>query len=161
MRWRLKSPASSLFAQPFIQTQIKESIKAPRHWPLCGEFTGDRWIPRPKASNAENVSISWRHHVISMKETITTHYSNVTWASRCLKSPANLLFVQQMVQAYTKTSSDLLVIGVGNPPVTDGFPSQRASTAENVSMPWRCHSTVLKDNLWQCTAVITMITTVA
>ena len=22
------------------------SIKAPRQWPLCGEFTGDRWIPR-------------------------------------------------------------------------------------------------------------------
>ena len=34
-----------LFTQPFIQTQIKENIKAPRHWPLCGEFTGDRWIP--------------------------------------------------------------------------------------------------------------------
>ena len=32
--------------QPFIQTQIKENIKDPRHWPLCGEFTGDRWIPR-------------------------------------------------------------------------------------------------------------------
>ena len=29
-----------------IQTQIKENIKAPRHWPLFGEFTGDRWIPR-------------------------------------------------------------------------------------------------------------------
>ena len=29
-----------------IQMQIKENIKAPRHWPLCGEFTGDRWIPR-------------------------------------------------------------------------------------------------------------------
>ena len=27
---------------PFIQTQMKENIKAPRHWPLCGEFTGDR-----------------------------------------------------------------------------------------------------------------------
>ena len=24
--------------KPFIQTQIKENIKAPRHWPLCGEF---------------------------------------------------------------------------------------------------------------------------
>ena len=24
----------------------KKNIKAPRHWPLCGEFTGDRWIPR-------------------------------------------------------------------------------------------------------------------
>ena len=23
-----------------LQTQIKENIKAPRHWPLCGEFTG-------------------------------------------------------------------------------------------------------------------------
>ena len=32
----------------FIQVQIKENIKAPRHCPLCGEFTGDRWIPRTK-----------------------------------------------------------------------------------------------------------------
>ena len=24
------------------------NIKAPHHWPLCGEFTGDRWIPRTK-----------------------------------------------------------------------------------------------------------------
>ena len=24
----------------------KKNIKAPRHWPLCGEFTGDQWIPR-------------------------------------------------------------------------------------------------------------------
>ena len=35
VRWRLKSPASPLFTQGFIQSQIKESIKAPRHWPLC------------------------------------------------------------------------------------------------------------------------------
>ena len=55
--WRLKSPAPRLFIQPFIQAQIKENIKATRHWPLCGDFTGDRWIPRTKASNAENVSI--------------------------------------------------------------------------------------------------------
>ena len=27
---------------------IKENIKAPRHWPLWGEFTGDRLIPRTK-----------------------------------------------------------------------------------------------------------------
>ena len=27
---------------------MKEIIKAPRHWPLWGEFTGDRWIPRTK-----------------------------------------------------------------------------------------------------------------
>ena len=47
-RWRLKSPASRLFTQAIIQAQIKENIKAPRHWPLWGEFTGDRWIPRTK-----------------------------------------------------------------------------------------------------------------
>ena len=35
-----------LFTQAFIHTQIKENDKAPRRWPLCGEFTGDRWIPR-------------------------------------------------------------------------------------------------------------------
>ena len=28
--------------------QIKENIKSPRHWPLCGAFTGDRWIPHTK-----------------------------------------------------------------------------------------------------------------
>ena len=30
-----------MFTQPFIQAQIKENIKAPRHWPLCGEI--HRW----------------------------------------------------------------------------------------------------------------------
>ena len=34
--------------QPFIRAQIKENIKAPRHWPLCGDFTGDRRIHRTK-----------------------------------------------------------------------------------------------------------------
>ena len=46
-RWRLKWPASRLFIQPFVQ-QIKENTKAPLHWPLWGEFTGHRWIPRTK-----------------------------------------------------------------------------------------------------------------
>ena len=31
-----------------VLVQIKENIKAPRHWPLWGEFIGDRWIPRTK-----------------------------------------------------------------------------------------------------------------
>ena len=44
-RWRLKSPASRLFTQPSIQTEIKANIKM--------------------ASNAENVSIWWRHHGIA------------------------------------------------------------------------------------------------
>ena len=38
----------TIVTQQFIQAQIKENIKTPRHWPLLGEFPGDRWIPRTK-----------------------------------------------------------------------------------------------------------------
>ena len=57
---RLKSPASRLFTQPFIQAHIKENIKAPRHWPLCGEFPSE--FPAQMTRDAENVSIWWRRH---------------------------------------------------------------------------------------------------
>ena len=56
VRWRLKSP--------FIQAKLKENINAPRHWPLCAgnsPVTGE--FPAQMASNAENVSTQWRHHV--------------------------------------------------------------------------------------------------
>ena len=71
-RWRLKSPASRLFTQPFIQGQIKENIKASRHWSLC-EVAGE--FPLQRASNAENVSIWWRHHASTLiyeAEIVTT-----------------------------------------------------------------------------------------
>ena len=45
---RLKSQACWLFAQPFVQAQIKENIKAPRHWLSWGESSGDWWIPLTK-----------------------------------------------------------------------------------------------------------------
>ena len=51
-RWRLKSPASPVFTQPFIRAEIKENIKAPG----TGEF------PAQMTSNAGNISIWWRHH---------------------------------------------------------------------------------------------------
>ena len=60
--WRLKSPVSRLFTQPFIQGVVKENIKAPRHWPLRvnSPVTGE--FPAQRASNAETASIWWRHH---------------------------------------------------------------------------------------------------
>ena len=61
MASQIASSASSLFTQPFIQEQIKENFKDPRHWPLCGHrspVTGE--FPAQMASKAENVSISWR-----------------------------------------------------------------------------------------------------
>ena len=44
-RWRLKSPASGLFTGTFNQAQIKENIKAPRHWPLYRNSTGTSEFP--------------------------------------------------------------------------------------------------------------------
>ena len=63
MQCRIKSPASRLFTLPFIQAQIKEYIKAPRHWPLCGEFPVDRWIPRSNDQQRGKCFIWWSHHV--------------------------------------------------------------------------------------------------
>ena len=51
IHYSLKLSAFWWFAQPLVQAQINENNKAPRHWCLWEEFTGDR------ASNAENVSI--------------------------------------------------------------------------------------------------------
>ena len=62
MGWRLKSPASRLFTQPFIRAQIKENIKA-RVTGLCaGNSPRTGEFPAQMASNAEYVSIWWRHH---------------------------------------------------------------------------------------------------
>ena len=47
---------------PIIQAQIKESIKATCHWPLWGDSPVAGEFPSTKASNAESVSIWWRHH---------------------------------------------------------------------------------------------------
>ena len=47
-RRRHQSHAYRLFAHVFVQTQIKENIKSPRHWLLWGEFTGGQRILRTK-----------------------------------------------------------------------------------------------------------------
>ena len=57
----LKSPASRLLTQPFVQPKIKENIIAPRHWPLWGEFNGDRWIPGTKDQERGKCFHWWRH----------------------------------------------------------------------------------------------------
>ena len=44
----MSAMASQMFTQSFVQVQIKENLKAPRHWPMLGEFTDDRWIHHTK-----------------------------------------------------------------------------------------------------------------
>ena len=42
-----------VFAQPFVMAHIKESVNAPRHWPLWGETLVTGGFPLQRASNAE------------------------------------------------------------------------------------------------------------
>ena len=51
--------------------QIKENTIAPRHWPLCGNSPATGEFPAQMASNAENVSIWWRHHMYWIKDGYT------------------------------------------------------------------------------------------
>ena len=59
------------------------------------------------------------------------HYSDVTWVSRRLESPATLLFISQLSRTSnkenTKARSALLAIFEGNPLVTDGFTAQNTT----------------------------------
>ena len=71
----LKSSASRLFIQSFIQTQIKENIKAPRYWPMLGEFTGE--FPAQRASNAKNYFIWWRHHYEHQSHHHRCHFNTI------------------------------------------------------------------------------------
>ena len=44
----------------------QRNITAPRHWPLCGEFTGDRWIPvTRKMCPFDDVIMGQMFHVAS------------------------------------------------------------------------------------------------
>ena len=42
-----------------VMIQVIKWKHFPRHWPLCGEFTGDQWIPRTKASDGEFWYFLW------------------------------------------------------------------------------------------------------
>ena len=129
--WRLKSPASRLFTQSFIQTQNKENIKAPRHWPLCGEFTGYRWIPRTNGQLRGKcfhlMTSSWLGNYWLLSSHLTFY--------RPFKCLLSRLFGHRSKITIT---SKLCITGhcEGNPRMTGWFSSQRASNTENAFIPW-------------------------
>ena len=47
MASQITSP-TIVYPSVYSRRRSIENIKAPRHWSLWGEFTGDRWIPRTK-----------------------------------------------------------------------------------------------------------------
>ena len=95
----------------------------------------------PPCVNAENAvvvfffSLQWRHNE---RDSVSNHQPH--------DSLFNCLFRRR-----SKKASKLRVTGlcVGNSPVTDEFPAQRASNAENVSIWWRHHVWDYASHAWR------------
>ena len=110
-----------------------------RNSPGAGEF------PAQRASNAENVSIWWRHHLWAMfwirLPSIIPCYNGHDGVSnhRRLYCSLNRLF-----RRWSKKASKLRVTDLceGNSPGAGEVPAQGASNAENVSIWWRHHVTL-------------------
>ena len=78
LQWRHNGRGSVSNHQPndcllnrLFRRRSEKNIKVPRHWPLCGEFTGTGEFPAQMASNAEIVSSWWRHHVRVRKSDVS------------------------------------------------------------------------------------------
>ena len=82
-----------VYSTVYIQMQIKENIKAPRHWPLCGEFTGTGEFPAQRACYAENVSIWWRHHVWNLFCHLKPKFLDQEVTTSWLRSLLNKIFI--------------------------------------------------------------------
>ena len=70
------------------------NIKAPRHWPLSGEVTGTGEFSPQRASDAENVSIWWRHH---MRKWTWTNDDNKHKVHSINSSPPSAAFMSQWI----------------------------------------------------------------
>ena len=61
--------------------------------------------------------------------------------------------LNRLCRCRSKKTLKLRITGVceGNPPVTDGFPSQRTSNAENISISWPHYASIRHHfSKWQC-----------
>ena len=107
---------------------------------LCvGNSPGTGEFPAQMASNAENVSIWWRHHacekymLLLLEQSLFAHH----YSDTIMSAMVFWLFAQPIFQAQKTPKLRVTGLCEWNAPVTGGFPSQRASDAENVSIWWR------------------------
>ena len=150
LRWRhnerdgvLIHQTHRVFTQAFIRAQIKENIKAQRHW-LCEEnspVTSE--FPTQRASNAENASIWWRHqgYIYNTNSNCATNlwywylhtlsvvkFTRHVFAVEGIRTGKNNHLLRIWWRHQMETFSALLALCVGNSPVTGEFPTQRPVT---------------------------------
>ena len=66
---------------------------------LWGESTVDRWIPLTRASNAENISISWRHHLMYVYVCIHL-FEAFCWIRSSIISTEGVCFTSSISDIY-------------------------------------------------------------
>ena len=128
-RWRLKSPASRLFAEPFFH-RSKKTSKLCITGPCGGNPSVTCEFPLQRASNAEkfpfdDVIMGVVHDWVSLGTGSTTGNSSV-----CSKKTPNPRITGPLAELFS----------------TVGFSSWKASNMENASMPWRQHTS---PSVWQ------------
>ena len=122
------------------------------------EFTDHRWIPserdrnadlrwflygKPEEDSQQAITFRWFGTLQSSSDTImSTMASQITGVS--------IVCSTVCFKRRSKKTSKFRVTGLcdGNPLVTDGFPSQRASNAENVSIWWRHNVHCNSESRW-------------
>ena len=119
--------------------------------PVTSEF------PAQRSNNAKNVSIWWCHHeqywllhsvlILTRNSSpgILHHYScyaPLQWRHDGLNGVSNHQPHDCLRRHRPKKTSKLSITGLfeGNSPVTNEFPAQRASNAENASIWWHHHA---------------------
>ena len=99
-------------------------------WPWCNFLMSS--VPWPEIT----VTLQWRQNGL---DGVSNHQTAMVYSS--VYSGADQ-FIQPFIQAQVKETSTLHVTGLcgGSSPVTDEFPPQMASNAENASIWWRHHA---------------------
>ena len=96
-----------------FKAQIKESIKAPRHWPLCGEFTGEQWIPRTngqlrgKCFHLMTSSWAYWHGLTLISAWINNHMPSKVWDDITYPLPITYFILYLII--------DVTTVGKGDP----------------------------------------------
>ena len=158
--WHLQS-LDYLFNRLF-RRRSKKTPKLRVNGPYGGIQRSPVDSPYKGASEAENVSIWWRHeqtinwwHIYMCHSTLHLVILNaLQWRHKDRDGVSNHRRLRCLLNCWfrprSKKTSKFHVTGLcaGNSPVTGGFPAQKASYAENVSTWWRLHGFVASSNTY-------------
>ena len=129
-RWRLKSPASRLLNQPFIQAQIRENIKAPRHvrgihrWPVYSPHKGPvTWKMFPFDDVIMILQICHYRHVIRETTTSLNHLGtrHVMLLSDYMGKYCACILFTNMLQRTVQMNVSLSQLETESSPVIDNL----------------------------------------